>query len=82
MSKVRVHNEWDSLEEIIVGRATNARIPSPDVGLFAIDYREYGSIENIPSGQYSDPSSKKLKKIWTYSCKHFKNSALLFSVQT
>jgi N-dimethylarginine dimethylaminohydrolase len=54
MSKVRVHNEWDPLEEIIVGRATTARIPSPDVGLFAIDYREYGSIENIPSGQYSD----------------------------
>lgn len=54
MSKVNVHNEWDSLEEIIVGRATNAQIPSPDLGLFAIDYRDYGSIENIPSGRYSD----------------------------
>ncbi|MDF5727789.1 MAG: inosamine-phosphate amidinotransferase 1 [Rhizonema sp. PD38] len=52
MSKVRVHNEWDPLEEIIVGRANNARIPSPDLGLFAIDYRECGSIENIPSGSY------------------------------
>lgn len=54
MSKVSVHNEWDSLEEIIVGRATNAQIPSPDLGLFAIDYRDYGSLENIPSGRYSD----------------------------
>ncbi len=54
MSKVKVHNEWDSLEEIIVGRATNAQIPNPDLGLFAIDYRDYGNIENIPSGRYSN----------------------------
>lgn len=54
MSKVRVHNEWDTLEEIIVGRATNAQIASPELGLFAIDYRDYGSVENIPSGRYSD----------------------------
>ncbi len=54
MSKVSVHNEWDTLEEIIVGRATNAQIPSPDLGLFAIDYKDYGSMENIPSGPYSD----------------------------
>jgi N-dimethylarginine dimethylaminohydrolase len=54
MSKVRVHNEWDPLEEIIVGRATNAQIACPDRGLFAVEYREYGRIENIPSGRYSD----------------------------
>lgn len=54
MSKVSVHKEWDTLEEIIVGRATNAQISSPDLGLFAIDYRDYGSLENIPSGRYSD----------------------------
>jgi N-dimethylarginine dimethylaminohydrolase len=54
MSKVRVYNEWDPLEEILVGRAGNARIPCPDPGLFALEYREYGSIQNIPSGRYSD----------------------------
>ncbi|TBR56783.1 inosamine-phosphate amidinotransferase 1 [Mastigocladus laminosus UU774] len=54
MSKVRVDNEWDTLEEVIVGRAANARIACPDRGLFAVEYRDYGSIENIPSGQYSD----------------------------
>lgn len=57
MSKVRVHNEWDPLEEIIVGRATNARIPCPDLGLFAVDFVKYGdyaSLDDIPSGLYSD----------------------------
>ncbi|MEH2241475.1 inosamine-phosphate amidinotransferase 1 [Nostoc sp.] len=54
MSKVRVYNEWDPLEEILVGRATNARIPCPDPGLFAVEYREYGRIQNIPSGRYND----------------------------
>jgi len=62
MSKVRVHNEWDTLEEIIVGRATNAQIPSPDLGLFAIDYREYGCIENIPYGLYSDRIIKETEE--------------------
>ncbi|MBI1760807.1 MAG: inosamine-phosphate amidinotransferase 1 [Acidobacteria bacterium] len=52
MSLVNVHNEWDPLEEVIVGRAANARIARPDKGLFAVEYREYGQAENIPSGPY------------------------------
>ncbi|MGE0882455.1 MAG: inosamine-phosphate amidinotransferase 1 [Blastocatellales bacterium] len=52
MSLVNVHNEWDPLEEVIVGRAVNARIARPDNGLFAVEYRDYGAVENIPSGQY------------------------------
>ncbi|MDX2230586.1 MAG: hypothetical protein NW220_13175 [Leptolyngbyaceae cyanobacterium bins.349] len=54
MSKVRVHNEWDPIEEIIIGRAANARIPKPDLSLLATDYKDYDGIENIPSGPYSD----------------------------
>jgi glycine amidinotransferase len=30
MSLVNVHNEWDPLEEVIVGRATNAQIARLD----------------------------------------------------
>jgi N-dimethylarginine dimethylaminohydrolase len=52
MSLVNVHNEWDPLEEVIVGRAINAQIARPDKGLFAVEYREYGQAENIPSGRY------------------------------
>ena len=38
MSLVDVHNEWDPLEEVIVGVVDGARVPSPDRGLFALDY--------------------------------------------
>lgn len=52
MSYVHVYNEWDPLQEVIVGRAENAQIAQPDRGLFAIEYRDCGEIEAIPSGRY------------------------------
>lgn len=52
MSLVNSFNEWDPLEEVIVGRAHKAQIPSPDPGLFAVDYLHRGSMEAIPSGVY------------------------------
>jgi scyllo-inosamine-4-phosphate amidinotransferase 1 len=54
MSLVNVHNEWDPLEEIIVGTAVNAQVPVKDKGLFAIEYRKYyNNMDEIPSGKYS-----------------------------
>lgn len=53
MGLVNAYNEWDPLEEVIVGRAANAQIARADKGLFAVEYRPYGRIENIPSGLYS-----------------------------
>ncbi|AJT63818.1 Inosamine-phosphate amidinotransferase 1 [Streptomyces lydicus] len=53
MSLVSVHNEWDPLEEAIVGIADGARVPSPDRGLFAIDYADdVQHLADIPSGPY------------------------------
>jgi scyllo-inosamine-4-phosphate amidinotransferase 1 len=52
MSLVNVHNEWDPLEEIIVGTAAGARVSRPDLGLFAIEYAAWGSPEAIPSGPF------------------------------
>lgn len=54
MKSVSVYTEWDPLEEVIVGRATNARIARPDRGLFAIEYRSYGSPDRIPAGCYPE----------------------------
>lgn len=55
MSLVNVHNEWDPLEEIIIGIPDNARVPIGEKGLFSIEYNEHHeSIEQIPSGPY-DP---------------------------
>jgi glycine amidinotransferase len=53
MSLVDVHNEWDPLEEMIVGTAAGARVPRPDRGLFAVEYREqHAGPEHIPSGPF------------------------------
>lgn len=52
MSLVNVHTEWEPLEEVIVGRPNNARIARQDKGLFAVEYRDYKTVENIPSGPY------------------------------
>ncbi|KAA8707928.1 hypothetical protein [Pseudomonas cannabina] len=55
MSLVEVHNEWDPLEEMIVGVAHGARVPRPDKGLFALDYSEHhDSPHEIPSGPYPE----------------------------
>ena len=48
-SLVRTHNDWDPLEEIIVGRIEGARVPKPDVSVTAIDYPDLDPAE-VPSG--------------------------------
>lgn len=52
MSIVNVHNEWDPLEEVIVGVAENARVPIGDKGLHAIRYRDTEGVDSIPSGPH------------------------------
>jgi N-dimethylarginine dimethylaminohydrolase len=54
MSKVSVYNEWDPLEEVIVGRADNAQIAKCDKGLFAVEYRDLGLPFKVPSGRYPE----------------------------
>ncbi|HET6484603.1 MAG TPA: scyllo-inosamine-4-phosphate amidinotransferase [Actinoplanes sp.] len=50
MSLVDVHNEWDPLEEVIVGTAVGARLPQPDFGLYALEYADLESPQHIPTG--------------------------------
>jgi len=52
MSLVNAHNEWDPLEEVIVGVADGARVPTGDKGLHAIRFPEVEGAEEIPSGPY------------------------------
>ncbi len=50
---VNVHNEWDPLEEIIVGVPDFARVPTPGPDLFAVEYHEHHATpDQIPSGPY------------------------------
>ena len=51
MGIVSVHNEWDPLEEVIVGSAVGAGTPSKDLSLHAIEYRDLRR-EDIPSGPF------------------------------
>jgi scyllo-inosamine-4-phosphate amidinotransferase 1 len=48
---ISVHNEWDPLEEVVVGIATDARIPQPDLSLHAVEYRGR-SRDSIPAGPF------------------------------
>ncbi len=52
MSRVSSHNEWDPLEEVIIGRIEGAQIPQASNDLFAIEFSAYGSAKKIPSGPF------------------------------
>ena len=53
MSLVNVHNEWDPLEEMIVGIPDNAQVPIAQKDLFALEYNEHHEdMTQIPSGPY------------------------------
>lgn len=57
MSLVSVHNEWDPLEEAVVGTALGARVPVADRSLLAVEYAEYagpGRWQDVPTGPYPD----------------------------
>ena len=55
VSAISVHNEWDPLEEMIVGIADGARVPTADPGLFAVDYADiYDTPEQVPTGPYDE----------------------------
>ena len=62
MSAVSVFNEWDPLEEVVVGRAANARIAKADRGLFAVEYRHCDSPAAIPSGSaFERPTGQRVR---------------------
>lgn len=54
MSLVSVYNEWDPLEEIIVGSALNARIPKEDKGFMVIEPTAKNLLASLPSGIFPE----------------------------
>ena len=54
MIQTYVHNEWDPLEEVVVGRVENARLPIEDEGLRCVEYTNLSPDEHVPSGPYSE----------------------------
>lgn len=52
MSIVSTHNEWDPLEEVVIGTMRNAQIPRVGADLFAVEFSNFGEPANVPSGPY------------------------------
>jgi len=51
--QISTHNHWDPLEEIIVGRADNARVPTVDASTMSMSYTNYPMDQIKPlEGQY------------------------------
>lgn len=49
---VNSHNEWDPLEEVIVGSVIGARIPGKDISLQAIEFPGETSLDDFSGKQY------------------------------
>lgn len=54
MSRIHVYNEWDPLEEIIVGSAKYARIPSKDRSFEAIEVAAKDVFMDISEGNFPE----------------------------
>ena len=53
MSMVWSCNEWDQLEEVIVGNPWNARYPTPDKSTRLAEFPERG-LDEIPTGKFPE----------------------------
>jgi N-dimethylarginine dimethylaminohydrolase len=51
---VRSHNEWDQLEEVLLGSAEHARVSQKDVSIRTVDYPDFSADEweRAPTGAY------------------------------
>jgi N-dimethylarginine dimethylaminohydrolase len=49
---VNSFNEWDPLEEVVVGISDGARIPRQDPGLYALEFFDLSDLSQIPSGPF------------------------------
>ena len=56
MSRVCAFNEWDPLEEVIVGSVEGARIPRADKGLHALEFSELASAAEMTVEQALRPA--------------------------
>jgi glycine amidinotransferase/scyllo-inosamine-4-phosphate amidinotransferase 1 len=52
MGVVSAYNEWDPLEEVVVGSAIAARIPRAERSIMTMDYHGVGDAANLFSGHY------------------------------
>lgn len=62
MSLVNVHNEWDPLEEIVVGTVADAAVPAAEPRVCAAGHAGYGRPVIVPSMPYPDRVVKETEE--------------------
>ena len=62
MSRVWSCNEWDPLEEVILGNPLKARYPTADLSTQMAEFPDR-SLGDIPSGPFRNVSLKRRTKI-------------------
>lgn len=72
MSLVDVHNEWDPLEEVVVGTAIDARVPKADKSMRVIEF-DVESESEIPSGPHPDFVIEQTEEELSVLCKELEN---------
>ena len=74
MALVSAHNEWDPLEEIIVGTAVGARVPVADRSVYAVEYADmYDRQDQVVSGPYPDRVLRETEEELTVLCEELVN---------
>lgn len=51
---MKIYNEWDKLKKVIVGSATDAKLPVVDRSVRTVNYADEMDDSNIPTGRYPD----------------------------
>ena len=62
MLAVNSYNEWDPLEEVIVGTAQNAQIPHRDKGQMAVEFFGCPNPADIPTGPFDEHIIEETEK--------------------
>ncbi len=74
---VESYNEWDPLEEIIVGRIENGRVPPPGVDLHCIEYHELTKRSEIPSGPFDKKVVAETQEDLEMLCKELQDLGIV-----
>lgn len=72
-------NEWDTLEEVIIGIANDAKIPSLDISLRTVNYADVKETSTIPQGQYPKQVIDEANEDLDILCEFLKNEGIKVS---
>lgn len=72
-------NEWNTLEEVIIGCANDAKIPSLDISLRTVNYADVKETSTIPQGRYPAQVVNEANEDLDILCEFLKNEGIKVS---